>query len=543
MNALEALPLEQLVSALKGRLESSFNNGRCVWPTLHSVSNCALTTETQVSSGIFFVKCTCLRLRTTQFPELGVLQALAIEEDLSKALYIARSIRNTLAPINKLPPELLAAITTFVDDPFRRTADCANLQFFCATVCRYWRNSLLAFPRIWSSVDTTNSRHMNLYLARSKEVPLHVNYGWMTRPGVFEKNIIPERHRLLSLSIPLDGAPHQYVAQSFLEPAESLRMLDMWMAHQQFPISATLMATISRFAPNITVLQLHDITTDLSSFKFPTLTKLTFHVTTPTIWNPNAAGLVRFLKHSPFLEELDLRLPECFKADASAGTVALAHLKSAAFNGHSIPKNKSIGVSVLPHLVLPNQSITLDVQTRTRAFSSDTSPFISVIQLGDAVLPRQSITAATIHIKDDPSGFFGHISICGEHNNWIGLNHVRVLNLGTGPLSRLRNWLNPLNLAPLHGIQTLTLGLFEFTSVEDQCVGVLWSFLRELNQVRVLNIYKMNVSLVARLLQPSDRILLFPLLEELRFRTCDPPELARSVAHDKCKWSAAMLKG
>jgi len=135
------------------------------------------------------------------------------------------------------------------------------------------------------------------------------------------------------------------------------------------------------------------------------------------------------------------------------------------------------------------------MQTRPRAFPSDTPTLLSVTQLGDAVLPRQWITAATIHIKDDPSGFFGHISICGERNNWVGLNHVRVLNIGKSPLSRLRSWLDPVCLAQLHRIQTLTLGLLKFTSDEVQSVGVLL------------------------------------LLEELKPHPYDSPELTRSHAH------------
>ena len=308
----------------------------------------------------------------------------------------------------------------------------------------------------------------------------------------------------------------------------------MWMAFKQFSLRAITMETISRFATNITVLRLHDVATSLSSLKFPALVKLTFRITTRNIQNPDAADLVKFLKHSPVLEELDLCLSESFKVDTPAGTVAFAHLKTAVFNGSSTP-NGSVDVNVLPCLVLPNQSITVDVQTRARAFSSDTSPLLSVIQLGGAVLPRQSIMAAAIHIKDRPSGFFGHVSICGERNNWIGLNNVRVLNLGKGPLSRLRSWLDPVSLIPLRGIQTLTLGLFEFGLDEDQCVEVLRTFLQGLDQVRTLNVYKMNVSLVAQILQPSDGTAPLPLLEELRLHPFDPPELARSVAHNDGK--------
>ena len=52
---------------------------------------------------------------------------------------------------------------------------------------------------------------------------------------------------------------------------------------------------------------------------------------------------------------------------------------------------------------------------------------------------------------------------------------------------------------------------------------VLRTSFQGLDQVRILNVYKVNLSLVARLLQPSDRIILFPLLEELKLHPYDPP--------------------
>ena len=224
--------------------------------------------------------------------------------------------------------------------------------------------------------------------------------------GCIERRIIPERHRLRSLTVSLGPASHQDVAQSLLESAGSLRTLDVRTTVQMFSIPATTMKAISQFARHITILRLRDITTSLSSLKFPALAKLTFLITTSTTRKPGAADLVKFLKQSPILEELNLCLPESFKADKPAGTVALTHLKSAVFNGCLAPEENSISVGVIPYLILPNQSITVDVQTGSRAFSSDTSSLRSVIQLGDAILPRQSITAAAIQIKDDFLGFF-----------------------------------------------------------------------------------------------------------------------------------------
>jgi hypothetical protein len=321
MDALYVLPVVQLASALKMRVESTLSNGQCVWLGSLPVANCALIAKMQNSFGVLFVECTYLR--QPHNPLARAIQVLAIEEDLSKALLVVRSIRNTFAPINKLHPELLAYITTFFDDPLGGVADCTDLQFFCAAVCRYWRNSLLAFPGIWSSVNTASARHMGLHLPRSKKAPLHVNYGRMTSRGVFEQRIIPERHRLRSLTISLGPASHQDVAQSLLESAESLRTLGVRTTDQMFSIPATTMEAISQFARHIMILRLHDITTSLSSLKFPALAKLTFLITTPTTRKPGAADLVKFLKQSPILEELNLRLPESFKADKPADTVAL----------------------------------------------------------------------------------------------------------------------------------------------------------------------------------------------------------------------------
>ena len=381
---------------------------------------------------------------------------------------------------------------------------------------------------------------MKLYLPRSKKAPLHVYYGWESPLHVFNEHIFPERHRLQSLSISFQSPGinrHAGVTfQSVSEPAESLKTLDMYTTGDPLPMPSTTMVGISRFAANITFLKLYDITAGLSFLQFPSLVKLTFRVTKlyDSVPEPDAADLVGFLRHSPLLEELDLYLPEGFKTDAPASTVTLEHLKSAVFNGSSTPSG-SVSVKAPLCLRLPNRSITVDVQTRARTFSSKTSPLLSVIQLGDAILSQRQITAAAIHIKDTPTGFFGHIGICGEDDNWIGINHVRVLGIGKSPLLRVHDWLDPVDAVNLSGIRTLTLGLFQFASDQEQCIEVLRTFLRGLGQVRVLNVYKMDVSLVARILQPSDGAILFPLLEELRFHVYDPPELTRCLAHDSGK--------
>ena len=383
---------------------------------------------------------------------------------------------------------------------------------------------------------------MKLYLARSKKSPLHVKYGWITPSGVFERHIIPERDRLQSLSIALCSESHQEVSDSLVEKSDSLRKLDMQTKGEKFFIPAHTMKAISRFAPNITVLELHDVASSLSSLEFPALVKLVFRLTGSDHPDPVAEDLVNFLEHSPLLEELDLRLPNHLAVNPSAGTAGLAHLKSAVFDGSSSDRDHSIGVIGLQHLTLPNRSITVDVQMAIRAHPSDKSPLLSVVQLGDAIFPRQSITAAVIHIKDSPNGFFGHVGICGEHDNRIGLNYIQPPDVKKTHLWRFRSWFDPVSLAPFRKIQTLTLGFFQFASDKEQCIEVLRTFLRELDQVRVLKVYKMDVSLLIHILQPSKRVVPLPSLEELQLHSYNPPELSRCATHDEGKWNVVMLK-
>lgn len=94
---------------------------------------------------------------------------------------------------------------------------------------------------------------------------------------------------------------------------------------------------------------------------------------------------------------------------------------------------------------------------------------------------------------------------------------------------------------PLRGIRVLALGFFGFTLDEEEPIDVLRTFLRELDQVRVLNVYRMNLSLLARILQPSDGVVPLPSLEELNLHAYNPPELTWSAAHDQGKWNAIIF--
>ena len=61
---------------------------------------------------------------------------------------------------NRLPPELLLAIMTFI-------ADKSTISRL-ATVCGYWRNVLIGTASLWASVDCRNASRTLILLRRSK---------------------------------------------------------------------------------------------------------------------------------------------------------------------------------------------------------------------------------------------------------------------------------------------------------------------------------------------------------------------------------------
>ena len=162
----------------------------------------------------------------------------------------------------------------------------------------------------------------------------------------------------------------------------------MWISHKGFSVPAGTIKAISQNFLKITVPKLHDITRKLSSLEFPVLVKLTFHFTQPDHNDITAADPLKFLKRSPLLEDLDLRLRVCPGVSRPAKAAELVRLKSVAFTGYLSHKTNSIHTNGLPCMILPKRSITIDLRADHFACSSDKSLLSSLIQLGDTIFPQ-----------------------------------------------------------------------------------------------------------------------------------------------------------
>jgi len=93
----------------------------------------------------------------------------------SKLLSSLRTLRNSLVPVNRIPPEI---VTSIISHRVAPTPDLGQYQVLSSpvAVCRYWRNAISSFPPLWTTVsDVYCPQLRRIILERSKAAPLNVS--------------------------------------------------------------------------------------------------------------------------------------------------------------------------------------------------------------------------------------------------------------------------------------------------------------------------------------------------------------------------------
>ena len=91
---------------------------------------------------------------------------------LDKFIPTFRSLWNQSQPVNRLPREILPHIAQHLLD---ERAVNAKAIVPMTHVCRYWRESIISAPAVWTLISNTQGALMALSLARAKAARLHVN--------------------------------------------------------------------------------------------------------------------------------------------------------------------------------------------------------------------------------------------------------------------------------------------------------------------------------------------------------------------------------
>ena len=91
-----------------------------------------------------------------------------------------------------------------------------------AAVCQYWRTTLLSFPRLWNRVHSSEQGLFEVYLERSKYVPLQVHLHDLY-DDLFD-SLVPHISRLASLSVRMrDSSDFHLIAHHLPPPIPTLR--------------------------------------------------------------------------------------------------------------------------------------------------------------------------------------------------------------------------------------------------------------------------------------------------------------------------------
>lgn len=213
----------------------------------------------------------------------------------------AQYLQNSFAPVNRLPPEVLSLIPTFL----RSRRNLIN----ATAVCRYWRNTLLSSPDLWCDIDCSGGRgplreHMfRECLERSRMVSLNVRLTSVR----YLPDISPHLARFSALEIEL-AVPEQLVkiAAYFSHPAPNLRRLSI--SAVAYWGRAGLSIPSSLFGGNFTSLRSLQIR-GFSALKmpqhFPHLAR--FDLQTNNFTTFKIDTMLEVLEHMPSLEILHIK--------------------------------------------------------------------------------------------------------------------------------------------------------------------------------------------------------------------------------------------
>ena len=120
-----------------------------------------------------------------------------LERDALEVVRLVRSAKNSLAPINRIPPEVFSLIPDYICG--RRRAD--RILVRLTHVCRSWRDTLISRSSLWARLDFADIGKTSTYIRRSQSFPLTFHITRSTFVSRAFALVIPHIHRLKYLGI------------------------------------------------------------------------------------------------------------------------------------------------------------------------------------------------------------------------------------------------------------------------------------------------------------------------------------------------------
>lgn len=286
--------------------------------------------------------------------------------DAFEVLRLLRSIKNTFAPINRIPQELFSLIPRYWEE------DYTDKNLIALTHgCQHWRKVLIAHSSLWTHFECKDIEKTRIYIERSKSSPLEIAlYEHGESHNYHEEAfllVIPHINRIASISISGGQDLFQYLIKHFSCHVLLLRDLDLTLTLKPSPALDNKL--FNGDLSSLRTLSLRGVIPDLPWNNLSQLT--TFSVLHYfSTEGMSVTRLLDFFSEAPRLSKIELVLRPTSSDAPAERVVCLPCLKSLTL--HTARTHSSI---LLNHLSLPTGA-SLHVEFSFRGEESPLPKFL-----------------------------------------------------------------------------------------------------------------------------------------------------------------------
>ena len=403
---------------------------------------------------------------------------------------LVRSEKNSFAPINRIPPEILSLLLDYYDE---KVTDRSLITL--THVCRRWRDIFTSRSSLWTQLRFTNIDKTRAYIQRSQSSPLELYLNEESIDEAFNP-VISHLHRLISLTI--HAYDPQNVLGHFRNHAPLLEKLEI-NSTRDWVLDATL------FNGDLSSLRKLRLAGVITYFPWKRLANLQVVNLKAKRHSYRTSQILDFFESAPLLHTISLQYPMPDSSDAPPDRIAtLRHLKVLTINP---PPPQS--AFLLRHLRIPSGASLVS----EFFFDGEESPLLDFLPERSPNLKNLShITSVKLWFDlqlkyIQLSGPSGSLRVLVEWGHFWEPSYARDCKI----LCSLSRQMPPT-------VQRLTVSMYEHSGPVEAEENPIFQMLSSMSNLRTLTLIDCNYLPFMVALDPeqhSPDLVLCPNMEEL----------------------------
>ena len=434
-----------------------------------------------------------------------------LEEDPLEVLRLVRSARNTLAPINRVPPELFESL---IPQHWSKN-DTDRAVITMTHVCQRWRAILTTRSSLWTRLVCTDAEKTRTYIERSKSTPLEINVHrsehLFTLKNVLPL-VIPHNGRVASIHITGDEYIFGCFAGLLSGSIPLLRDLQINLTDESLPILDDTL-----FNGDLSSLSRLFLRGVISNLPWTNLSKLTtfsfFLAPKETV---SITGLLDLFENAPLLSKVELGSIPDFSDAPPGRVVSLPYLEELAILTGQVQSSSS---PLLNHILIPTGARLLQQFT----YSGDEFPIFNYYLPKSPKNLHNILNVTSVHLQFDrePLQFGGKgtfiIRLTGP-NGEFDATAIQKDSIGATPMASDRGILQSLDYFALSGSQRLLVYIFErptYGETYESLTRCTLNVMQDLRTLILLHYSNLPFTIALNPDKNSQKLTLCPKLEKL----------------------------